>query len=456
MIINLSSVRVRIKVIDDNTGRKRELLGLVTKDGILLPLLLYLNERQTNGFSVSTMRRAVSSVRQLLEYLATNNLLSSEPKSIFQNFVRRSYEGTIGEDGIDPSGLYWLPTKADTTRHNLRELKNFLDWIAEHEDLTDADALPTNPSASAVLRFTAWFIENRYDFLTHTTYRTQRGKKEEFKSIRGARGCGHRSGDPLEFPEKNFTSFFAKGIGGSTDFRAALRDQLIITLLHGAGLRESEALSLWVHDVFTDPDDPTRALVRVYHPEEGKAPDNWRGRNGATHRAAYLLENFGLTPRTKLVGTQHLGWKGRKLDSNENFIQAHWFPTTYGQLFLTLWHDYMRVLASVPRDHPYAFVAFRKQSFGAPYTVAALHQNYKNALHRIGKRRNSGEGYSPHGHRHAYARRLMRANIQPVILQKCLHHSSLNSQIVYTSPSLGDVRHSLEQAMNDLDLPVKD
>ncbi len=37
---------------------------------------------------------------------------------------------------------------------------------------------------------------------------------------------------------------------------------MILLLLHGGGLRESEALSIWITDVFID--DENIALVRVY------------------------------------------------------------------------------------------------------------------------------------------------------------------------------------------------
>lgn len=53
------------------------------------------------------------------------------------------------------------------------------------------------------------------------------------------------------------------------------------------------------------------AMVRVYHPEEGKAPDNWRGRKGTTTRAAYLREKYALTPRNLRQGTKRVGWKTR-------------------------------------------------------------------------------------------------------------------------------------------------
>lgn len=105
--------------------------------------------------------------------------------------------------------------------------------------------------------------------------------------------------------------------------------------MHGGGLRVSEALGLWVADVFEDPLDPERALIRIYHPEDGKAPEVWKGCHGGTHRAAYLKENYALIPRNRL------GWKGRVMDHKDNFIQVQWFPSAYGVLFMKLWRDYL-------------------------------------------------------------------------------------------------------------------
>ena len=48
----------------------------------------------------------------------------------------------------------------------------------------------------------------------------------------------------LLFQKKHWEPFFKDGIGGAKDPRVALRDKLILLLMHGAGLRESEALSL--------------------------------------------------------------------------------------------------------------------------------------------------------------------------------------------------------------------
>ncbi|MNF70307.1 Phage integrase family protein [compost metagenome] len=222
-------------------------------------------------------------------------------------------------------------------------------------------------------------------------------------------------------------------------------------MMHGAGLRESEPLHLWVQDVLIDPHDPNRALVRVYHPEEGKAPDDWKSRTGKTNRSAYLRESHALAPRNKLRGTKGVGWKVRLHDHRDNYIQVHWFPTDYGRLFLKLWKEHLHYLACIDRHHPYAFVSYEKDTLGQPYTLNAFNKNYAAAMARIGLSTAKIEGRSPHGHRHAYGRRLTRAGIDPVIRKKALHHSSLESQVVYTAPGIADVSQALDQASKLLD-----
>lgn len=63
-------------------------------------------------------------------------------------------------------------------------------------------------------------------------------------------------------------------MGGAKDIRVATRNQLIILMMHFAGCRESDCLQLWVDGVLVDPQDPNSVIVRLYHPEKGRAPGN--------------------------------------------------------------------------------------------------------------------------------------------------------------------------------------
>jgi hypothetical protein len=55
-------------------------------------------------------------------------------------------------------------------------------------------------------------------------------------------------------------------------------------------------------------------------------------------------------------------------------------------------------------------------------------------------------GTTPHGHRHAYGRRLWAAKIDPLVRMRAMHHRSLESQQVYTEPPLGEIVRAFREA----------
>jgi integrase len=264
------------------------------------------------------------------------------------------------------------------------------------------------------------------------------------RRIRGRRAVVAVHDDAIAFPEQLFTRFFLDGLDGAPDRRAAVRNQLIVLMMHFAGCRESDALHLWIEDVLVDPLNADSVIVRLYHPEDGQAPNGWRGRNDATNRAAYLREKYALTPRNKLTGTKRVGWKVKVVDHKDNYIQLHWFPRQAGVLFAKLWKEYLLYLVELDRAHPYAFVSFAPRSLGQPLTLNAFNDAYEKALLRIGETPAKIEGRSPHAHRHAMGRRLENAGIHPRIIQKALHHSSLSSQEPYTAPGIERVTQMLD------------
>ena len=176
-------------------------------------------------------------------------------------------------------------------------------------------------------------------------------------------------------------------------------------------------------------------------------------RNGSKTRKAYLMEEYALVPRKNRMGTQRVGWKSKVVDHKDNYLQVQWFPTDYGKLFMMLWRDYLRYRASIECHHPYAFISFHKQHLGNPYTLNAFNENYENGLRRIGLTPNKSMGYDPHGHRHNYGRRLSGAGLHPLIIRRCLHHTSLESQVPYTGKSQEEVSLALTEATQQLANP---
>ncbi len=449
----MATVSVVAKIVEDNTGVASEIPLLMTEEGELSSLTDYLLYLHSNGRSKSTLEKAVRAVAMLLDYMEANADAFTDPEKLFQAFVRRLYSGTASESGIDPSGLYWVPASEATVRERIIALTGFTDWLADTQGTKPLNPLRKATPLDERLNYAAWFRRNQNDFLGHIKDKSISTTVKRARSIKGRTPLTKMEDDAISFPNAMFEAFFTQGIGGAKDPRVALRDKLILLLMHGAGLRVSEAILPWVTDVFENPSDPSQALVRIYNEREGVAPEGWKSRKGERTRKVYLKEKFGRIPRCDMKGTQYLGWKSRLVDDKEGFLIAQWFPVDFAKVFMVLWKTYLKYRATADAHHPYAFVSFDSKSFGNPYTINAFNQNYAAGLRRIGLEPNKAEGLDPHGHRHNYGRRLTQAGIDPLIRKKCLHHKSLGSQTVYTLPGNRDVSNMLSAASEQLARP---
>ena len=113
---------------------------------------------------------------------------------------------------------------------------------------------------------------------------------------------------------------------------------------------------------------------------------------------------------------------------------------------------YLMEIRSIPRAHPFAFITLSGEAIGEPLSISAYYQNHKKAVEKIGLISTKNSGTSPHGHRHAYGQRLKDAKIDPIIRRNALHHSSLESQLVYCEPQteqvskiLNDIEHNINK-----------
>jgi integrase len=444
------AVSVIAKIVEDETGVASEIPLLMTEEGELAPLTDYLLHLQANGRSKSMLEKVVRAVAMLLDYMEANDDAFTDPEKLFQTFVRRLYSGTASESGLDPSGLYWVPASEATVRERINALTGFTDWLANKQGTKPLNPLRKATSHEERVSYAAWFRRTQNDFLGHIKDKSISNTIKRARSIKGRTPLAKTEDDAISFPSARFDAFFTQGIGGAKDPRVALRDKLILLLIHGAGFRISEAMLLWVTDVFEDPQDPSKALVRIYNEKEGHAPDGWKSRKGDKTRKAYLKENYGRIPRCDMTGTQHLGWKTKVADNKEGYLIAQWFPAEIGQLFMILWKTYLKYRATADAHHPYAFISFNNKAFGNPYTINAFNQNYAAGLRRIGLEPNKAEGLDPHGHRHNYGRRLVKSKLSPLIIKKCLHHKSLEAQAVYTMPNNQEASEMLNEASKQL------
>nr|WP_298059321.1 gamma-mobile-trio recombinase GmtY [uncultured Halomonas sp.] len=442
------ATKVSAKIAQDNSGVTTDIPVILTDEGVLESVTDYVLSLHLNGISLSTINKHIQSIILLIEFMDANKGMFENSEEMFSVFVERLYSGTVGENGLDPSGLFWIPATNGTVARYISHLTNFTDWILEKGLGKPLNTLRTATRHEERIQHAAWFRRNQNDFLGHIQDKSCNDTVKRARNIKGRTPLAKTEDDAIAFPASKFEDFYLNGLGDAKDPRVALRNKLILLLLHGAGLRRSEALLLWVTDVFEDPTDPDRAIVRIYNEVEGVAPEGWKTRRGIKTRKAYLQEKYARSPRQEMQSTQHLGWKSKVADH----LEAYFFPSEFARVFMSLWRQYLIYRASVECHHPYAFINFDPRYLGNPYTFNAFNQSYAAGLRKIGLEPNKAEGLDPHGHRHNYGRRLADVKLDPLVIKKSLHHKSLDSQVVYTLPSSAKVSQALSQASNQLQL----
>lgn len=446
-------VTVKARVQTDETGAYVEIPVVLTPAGVLEPLLDYILAR-SHDRSVEWMRQACRSVQTFLEYLLVNSA-ERDTYHLFRNFSQRLYTGTFDrETGLDPSGLCWLPRAAVEAKSTIRYLSDFFDWLGAFRPV--AETLNPRYAGGVYDRLcdeAAYQARRDRAFLGHA-WAVHAGPQEHGRMVRPQRPPQVDQGEPPAFPEEHFAALLHRGfvVGQRQD----LRNMLITLLLHGAGFRESEPLHLYVCDVFPDPAHPRQALVRIHHPSQGAAPPDWRDADGQLrqgNRAGYLAEKYGLMPRHQILDSRAAGWKGGMHDGTY-YKEARWFPAYYGEWFLTLWKLYLMEVARFDRAHPFAFVNLMREPRGGIYCQAQYSKAHAAACERIGLEVGKALGTTPHGHRHAYGRRLNLAGVERTLIRRCMHHSSPESQDVYTRPRAHEVRDALAAAAQRLEAAV--
>lgn len=442
-------VTVKARVHTDATGVYTELPALLTPVGVLEPLLDYCLHR-SHDRSLTWMTKVTRAVRMFLEYLQSNPA-ERDTYRLFQNFAQRLYTGTFDRTtGLDPSGLCWAPRSPQDASHIVTHLTDFFDWLGEMRP----EAAQVNPryAGGAFDRQTdeaAYQFRRSKAFLGHT-WAANASPAETGHRVRGRRLPKVEKGEPPAFPEERFEELLAKGFSAAG--RQDYRGMLITLLLHGAGFRESEPFHLYVSDVFPDPANPRQAKVLIHHPSHGAAPADWRDERGKPrkgNRTEYLAQQFGLVPRTEVMDRRHAGWKGGMHDA-AYYKQAYWFLPEYGEWFLQLWHRYLEQVARAERDHPFAFINLSREPVGAMYTLTQYNKAHAAACERIGLVVGKTLGTTPHGHRHAYGRRLRGAGVDKPLIRRFLHHASVESQEVYTQATTREALAALEVAARRL------
>lgn len=425
-----------------------------------VPLAEYFAERNFSLASETVYARALG---LLIDFIAAKgHLFEDAPKrgSLFNQFAHALRFGTI-TDGGDPSGLFWLRRRMNTVRPILRAVVELSDWLVEKHSARALNPWRQASTAEKLVFWRKWNLSSADSLLKHI--RQPKGVLEESKLARRFAAPSQQPnirGDATPFPETHFDRLIRDGFRTTRKRRSTspwsqynLRDILVALLMHGGGLRISEAFHLWVNDVYADPLDASLAHVRIYHPSEGaiETVDDITGTTVGMNRAAYLAVKHGRRPLNE--EGRRTGWKNNAVSRDGHYMPIFWYPAAYGRLFMELFQLYLEY-ERPPSDLPWLFLT----KDGLPMTGKAYAEQYRAAVRRSGLRPLKSAGTTPHGHRHAYGQRLaeleMKGLISPKTIQLCMHHSSVVSQKIYTQESNAAVNDLLCRLGTELGPPA--
>lgn len=464
-------IYVNLEVQSDRTGKTIDVPGLVYDGTVLFSLVDYFVHK-SRSHSLAWMMKVRAAVNLFLKYSLVNTPMGgfgvpgsrsidkAQHREHFAAFSRAVLLGTFDPlTGVDQCGLCWASAGPKKMNRVITDLTEFFEWIVRTSYDAPAADSPLNPRAAGsahdqIMAQAAYEHRRSKAFLGHTWSPTLPAGSLHF--VNRIPQVKTFSLSPPAFPEGALDRLLMHGYHVSG--RRNWRDMLIVLLLDGAGFRESEPMHLFIEDVCEDPARSGSALVRIYHPTYGAAPESWRDMNGRHirgNRRDYLAQCFGLKPRNEIIGKLHAGWKGGTHENSKKlYKQAYWFRPEYGILFLKLWKRYLLQVQRTTRNHPYAFVNLYRDP-GAPYRLRCFLDAHRAAVGRASlvpaEHCSLKElGLTPHGHRHAYAQRLKRAGVHERLIKLFMHHAAIESQETYTQPSIGEVRMDLDAAASRL------
>ena len=469
----MNHITVTTKVYRDNSMRTFDTKTIfIEKEGRLVPFYQLLNYQMSYIDKSKTWHdKLLLAISLFFDYINANYNCYSSPSEFFGTFIDAIYMGTINEDGNDPSGLFWLPKKIQNANQLLSMLNNFTDWLGENYGTQSLNPWKKANSYEQYIALYANLRKSENSLLGHLDEYTTISNNSRFvRNTLYRKAPTSNKASTKIFPEDKIMDLLWIGFRKSRKNKCLdlidqynWRDMAITILMIGGGLRNSEPFHLWIQDVIPNPNDPQSAIVRVYHPSEGKVPEGLSlpsTQKIIKDRASYLLIKYGLMPRNLYTSSdiRHAGWKDPRLDNQEDaYMNVYWFEPTWGRIFMTVWKMYMikRIREGISdTSHPYAFVSLSEKNKGEMLSMESFRDSYKKAVEKIGLTLSKRNGTTPHGLRHAYGQRLEKYipnnESKKLIIQMAMHHKSEKSQDVYTAPTVEIVTKTLQKALQQI------
>ncbi|MDE1239293.1 MULTISPECIES: gamma-mobile-trio recombinase GmtY [Vibrio] len=426
--------RVNYKV-----GYRASLLSfpaIFTDSGLLLSHLRFLYNSRAK--SPSWIERNTFAVELLLKFIEKQIVSFSTATALLRAFVEALQFGTI-QDGKDSSGLFWSPRSNEDVNvllHHITEYCDYLDTI-HGIGLPKLNPLRKATHAEECMQWCAYYRRHSRSFLNHLT----KPSTQQFSLARVIRGPERHFVDVEEvyrFPEDRIEDLLLHGFvsaSGEPDYAS----QLIVMLMHFGGLRLSECFHIYTGDISIDPQSGS-ALISVFHPSDGKSPDN-----RFSKRSEYLAHKYQLNPRNEYPRSHRLyaGWKGPLLTNRNLSFDVMFYPASKAVEFTLLLQKYLSTRPD--SESPFLFLNSKVK----PESKKNFIQKYKRAIRRIGLESMKMLGTTPHAHRHSYGYRLSQNSFSQLDIQKAMHHKSPDSCLVYLKPTHEDVRARMRGLLNE-------
>ncbi|MDH5896162.1 gamma-mobile-trio recombinase GmtY [Vibrio splendidus] len=402
--------------------------ALFTDSGLLISHLRFVHENRYK--SQSWLERNTFAVELLLKFIERQVSSFSSATDLLRGFVEALQFGTV-QDGQDNSGLFWSPRRNEDVNVLLRHITDYCDYLdtVHGTDLPKLNPLRKATHAEERLQWCAYYRRHSRSFLNHLAKPSQ----QQFSVARRIRGPERHLVDVeavYRFPEDRIEDLLLHGFvsaSGESDFAS----QLILMLMHFGGLRLSECFHIYTNDILIDPKSGS-ALVSVYHPSDGKSPDE-----RFINRSEYLARKYRLNPRNEYSRSHRLyaGWKGPLLTNRNLSFDVMFYPASKAVEFTLLLQKYLSTKSA--SESPFLFV----NSQGNPESKKNFNQKHNRAVQRIGLEPSKSLGTTPHAHRHSYGYRLNQGGFSQLEIQKAMHHKSPDSCLVYLKPTNDFVRN---------------
>ena len=443
------AIKIKSRYKNDQTSKELVLPAIYTESGLLISHLRYLAENSYK--SGSWQDRSVFAVMLLIRYINANQSAFEDTTSLLRSFAQCLTLGTINPLTLeDDSQLYWSSRSNEDAHTLLGHITTYTDWLSERPEYNQQriNKFRKATSVEQRLNWCAYYHKHAAVFLNHLSTPNRYPQSMGYaRQIQIHQRAVTQTSTTKRFPSSEIRRLLEEGMirprAGVDGFGRPIPDyknQAITLLMHYGGVRKSEIFHLYLIDIHVDR-QRLEAVVRIYHPSEGRSPDV-RHEN----RREYLAKEFGLKPRTDYAKSErlHSGWKGPLLTDKRKFFQVQFFPPEKASEFLLVWQNYLlhqRVEPSRFEGHPYAFT----NSKGQPETLKNYQRMHADAVRRIGLEHSKALGTTEHGHRHAYGYRLADHDFSQVEIQKAMHHKSPDSCLVYIEPDDNELREIMRR-----------